>query len=375
MVSSMKKLLIVSYTSSVKDPRVFKEWTFLKDDFEITIAGLAPCVPDTEFIEIRKSQPGPLEKTIFALGMLAGSAKPFLNSFRIDLAEAKKRKFDLVLCNDLFPLPLAFELAQGAPVFWDAHEYYPEEHNESLFWRIVFKPVVRKIADKYISHAAGMSSVSPAIAERYGREYRLGSPLLVRNIPVYKDLPPTRNSGPIRLIHHGDAHPSRHLEWLIDLMRLLGDGYTLDLMLIAHDAYQRKLQRMASDLPNVHFVPPVPLNEVAQVVNRYDIGISLIPPLNFNLAKCLPNKFFEYMQASLAIAVGPSSEMADIIRQYGNGIIASEFSPQTLADSIRKYSREDIQRMKSASYLAAKEMTAEADYQIMKQQLFRIMEK
>ena len=40
-----KKLLLVSYTSSVKDPRVFKEWTFLKDDFEITIAGLAPCVP------------------------------------------------------------------------------------------------------------------------------------------------------------------------------------------------------------------------------------------------------------------------------------------------------------------------------------------
>ena len=369
----MKKLLIVSYTSSVKDPRVFKEWTFLKDDFEITIAGLAPCVPDVPFIEIRKSPPRPLEKVRFALGMLSGSAKSFLDSYRIDPVEAKKQKFDLVLCNDLFPLPLAFELAQGAPVFFDAHEYYSEQHNESLFWRIVFKPVLRKLEKTYIPRVAGMSSVSPAIAERYEREFGK-EVILVRNIPIRQaDLPPVPVNRPIQLIRHGDAHPSRKLELLIRMMELLGEDYMLNLVLIGHPKYQKKLKRMARNVPNVRFLPPAPLQEVAKAVNGYDIGICLLPPINYNHAKVLPNKLFEYMQASLAVAIGPSSEMGGIVRKYGNGIISSDFTPESLADAIRKYTPDDIQKMKSASRRASQEMTAEADYQRMKQQLFRIV--
>lgn len=370
-----KKLLLVSYTSSVKDPRVFKEWTFLKDDFEITIAGLAPCVPEAPFIEIRKPSPGLLEKVHFALGMLLGNPKPFLNSYRIDLTEAKKQKFDLVLCNDLLPLPLSFELAQGAPVFFDAHEYYSEQHNESLFWRLVFKPVLRKLEKTYIPRAAGMSSVSPAFVERYGREFGKDI-ILVRNIPIrQEDLPPTPVGDPIRLVHHGDAHPSRKLEELIRMMELLGKGYTLDLVLIGHPKYQEKLRRMARNVPNVHFAPPVPLTEVARSANRYDIGIGFLPPLNFNHARTLPNKLFEYMQASLAVAIGPSPEMVKFIEKYENGIISSDFTPESLAEAIRKFTPEDIQKMKSGSHRAAKEMTAEADYQLMKQQLLRIVGK
>lgn len=370
-----KKLLLVSYTSSVKDPRVFKEWTFLKDAFEITIAGLAPCVPDAPFLEIRKSPPSLWEKIRFALGMLAGNPKPFLDSFRIDRTEAKKRKFDLVLCNDLLPLPLAFELAQGAPVFFDAHEYYSEQHDESLFWRLVFKPALRKLEKTYIPPVAGMSSVSPAIAERYGREFGKDV-ILVRNIPIrQEDLPPSPVSDPVRLVHHGDAHPSRRLELLIRMMQLLGKGYVLDLVLIGHPKYQERLRRMARNVPNVHFSPPVPLAEVVHSANRYDIGIGFLPPLNYNHAKALPNKFFEYIQASLAVAIGPSSEMIEAVRKYENGIIASEFTPEALAEAIRKCTPDDILRMKSGSFRASKEMTAEADYQLMKQQLLRIVEK
>lgn len=367
----MKKLLIVSYTSSVKDPRVFKEWAYLHNDFDITIAGWKPVIPDVDFIEIRKGIPSLLDKIKFGLGMLFGNLKPFLDSFEIDMAALKDRTFDLVLCNDLYPLPLAFRLAKGAPVFWDAHEYYPEEHEDSFLWRMVFKRSVMKIAGKYIPMVAGMSTVSPAIADRYRKEYGK-EPVLVRNIPVYHDCPPGKNSGPVRLIHHGDAHPSRKLEKLIEMMKLLGDGYTLDFMLIAHERYQAKLKKMAAGMKNIHFIPSVPLNSVVEKVNQYDIGIHIIPAINFNHAKCLPNKFFEYMQASLALMIGPSSEMAAIIGKYGNGIVASDFTPESLAQAIRKYSPDDIQKMKSASYQAAKQMTAEADYQLMKQQLLRI---
>lgn len=369
----MRKLLIISYTSSMKDPRVFKEWTFLHNDFDITIAGWKPSIEGVDFVEIRKKFASPKEKALFGLGMLFGNPRPFLDSFQLDREALKGKKFDLVLCNDLYPLPLAFELAQGSPVFWDAHEYYQEEHEDSLLWRKVFKRNVNKIAKKYIPLVVGMSTVSPAIAERYEREYGK-KPLLIRNIPLYRDLPPSKNTGKIRLMHQGDAHPARKLESLIDMMKILGSDYELFFMLIAHETYQKKLREMAASMTNIHFVPPVPLNDVSATINQYDLGIFLLPPQNYNFKKCLPNKFFEYMHASLAIAVGPSSEMADLISLCRNGIVSQDFSAESLAASIKKFSRQEIQEMKWASYKAAKTLTAEKDYHELKHNLLRIIE-
>ena len=355
-----KKLLLVSYTSSVKDPRVFKEWTFLKDEFDITIAGLAPCVPDAPFLEIRKSPPGLFEKVQFALGMLFGNAKPFLNSFRIDLAEAKKQKFDLVLCNDLLPLPLSFELAQGAPVFFDAHEYYPEEHDDSLFWRIVFKRTIRKLAEACIPRAAGMSSVSPAIVDRYGREYGK-EPILIRNVPIFTEGKCSAVKEKIRLVYVGDAHPGRKIDTFIRMMRHLDDRFTLDFYLVAHPEHQKCLKKLAEPDSRIRFHEPVPLTRLCHEIQQYDLGLAVFFSTNYNFEKGLPNKLFEYIQGRLGIICGPSSEICAVIRQYGNGVSSPGFSEKELADTIGALTAEDVERMKQASSAAAGELCAEKE--------------
>ena len=94
-------------------------------------------------------------------------------------------------------------------------------------------------------------------------------------------------------------------------------------------------------------------------INHYDIGVFLIPPINFNYANTLPNKLFDFIQARLGIAIGPTPEMASIVKSYGNGVVSDDFSPQSLGRKLNALTREDIIRFKKQSSLAAKELNAE----------------
>src|SRR5206468_7407448 len=72
---------------------------------------------------------------------------------------------DVVVANDLRALAIALRLS--APVVYDAHEYAPEEFGNELWWRLLIAPHVRWQCRKYLPRAAGMTTVSPGIAEAY----------------------------------------------------------------------------------------------------------------------------------------------------------------------------------------------------------------
>ena len=42
------------------------------------------------------------------------------------------------------------------------------------------------------------------------------------------------------------------------------------------------LRRRAAGQPRIRFVPPVAMPEIAARTNGYDIGLFLLPPVNFN---------------------------------------------------------------------------------------------
>ena len=94
-------------------------------------------------------------------------------------------------------------------------------------------------------------------------------------------------------------------------------------------------------------------------INGYDIGVFLIPPVNFNYANTLPNKLFDFIQARLGIAIGPTPEMAAIVNEHQNGVVAENFDPKALADKLNALSQEDIIRFKKNSGAAAKVLNAE----------------
>ena len=148
----------------------------------------------------------------------------------------------------------------------------------------------------------------------------------------------------IRIIHHGMASPDRYIHKMIEVMDYVDSRFTLDLMLVAtyYQDYFETLQQMAAERQNTRIIPIVPFEEIIPFTSQYDIGMFLVPFSTFNLKMCLPNKFFEFIQARLAIAIGPSPEMSQYVKTYNLGIISKDFTPQSMAESLNKLTKEEI---------------------------------
>jgi hypothetical protein len=124
---------------------------------------------------------------------------------------------------------------------------------------------------------------------------------------------------------------------------------------------------------NVRLRDPVPMPELTRLCNRYDMGLYLLPPTGFNTRHMLPNKFFEFIQARIGVAIGPSAEMAPIAGQHGLGVIAEDFTPRTLAEKLNALTAEDVMRFKRNADAAAKIYKAEASLNVLRAVLTRAL--
>ena len=113
----------------------------------------------------------------------------------------------------------------------------------------------------------------------------------------------------------------------------------------------------------IAFPAPQPMAGIVPFINRYDIGLCFFKPVTFNLRHVLPNKFFEYVQARLAILSGPSPEMAAIIRRYDCGVVTDDFSQAALAGALAGMDRQKVEHYKRQSHLAARELSSAANRQ------------
>lgn len=144
----------------------------------------------------------------------------------------------------------------------------------------------------------------------------------------------------------------------------LDKRFTLHLMLVNTDSnYLKRLKKLAEGIGNIRFLRPVYMEEIVKTINQYDIGIFVLPPTNLNYKYALPNKLFEFIQARLAVAIGPSPEMAIIVKQYNLGIVAEDFGPETIANELNKLTKEKIEYYKSQSDKLAYEISSEGNCQ------------
>jgi hypothetical protein len=111
---------------------------------------------------------------------------------------------------------------------------------------------------------------------------------------------------------------------------------------------------------------------VVTAINKYDMGVFLLPPVNFNYANTLPNKLFDFIQARLGIAIGPTPEMAAIVNQYQNGVVSADFQPKSLAAKLNSLRVADIARFKNQSAVAAQVLNAEKNELIFNELLLKI---
>lgn len=357
----MKHVLVLSFSPIATDPRVMRQLQALQGRYRLTVAGFGmPPTIDAVFHDVSAAV-GLAGKIMKALLLLAGMHEAYY--WRIPYVERTAaalagRRFDLIVANDVSSLPVALRLAEGAPVLLDAHEYSPREFEERWFWRVTSGRLYTHLCSRYLPAVAGMTTVCEGIAIEYGQ---FGvHPHVVMNCPPRQDLPVRRvDPSRIRLVHHGVSSPSRNLEALVDMMGYLDDRYTLDLMLVdPNPAYTNLLRRRAAGNARIRFRDPVPMPSIPNVLNEYDIGVYLLSPVNFNSRMALPNKFFEFVQARLAVAIGPSPEMARLAREHGFGIVADSFDARELAGRIASLDAGGIERLKQRSDVASAQLNA-----------------
>ena len=105
--------------------------------------------------------------------------------------------------------------------------------------------------------------------------------------------------------------------------------------------------------------------DISKFISQFDIGIFILEPYIFNYQFALPNKFFEFIQARLAIAIGPSPEMSRIVINNELGVISPDFSSESMAKSLEGITKEDLQRYKLNAHSAAMIYCAETNKDLM----------
>ena len=367
----MKTILILAFSNLAVDPRVNRQIRFLRDTYRVIAVGLAhPKVEGVEFIPVTKKKrryPSPLgvlQMLFHRYDDWYWQQKHVIDAFN-KLANVRA---DLILANDLQTLPLALKVAKGARVVLDAHEYAPRQNEDVLSWRLLIQNYATYLCRKYIPQVHAMMTVCPGIAETYERDTGV-KPLVMTSAPDYEDLEPNVMSGNgrrIRLIHHGAAAPSRKIENMIRMMDDLDERFELNFMFVeSHPRYLRHLKRLAEKRSAIRFLPPQPMHQLPRYLNQFDIGVYLLEPTNFNHLHSLPNKFFEFIQARLGVAIGPSPEMARIVREHNLGVISEDFSPKRLAQCLRHLDPKTINFYKSQSHKAAQILSAEKNKELL----------
>lgn len=267
---------------------------------------------------------------------------------------------DVIIANDWDGLVVAVgAVGRSVPVVYDAHEYAPLEWANRRAWRFTDAPMRRWALRTCAPEVAASMTVAPGIADRLRREYGL-DPVVVLNAPDVPDVrdaaAPGRSVGDrIRMIHHGGASPDREPELMIRAVALAHDGITLDLMLLGNDAYIAELRRYAECTApgRIGFPDPVPTDEIVPTLRDYDLGFYLLPPSNFNHRIALPNKLFDFIAAGLAVCVGPTEAMAQLVRDRGCGIVSPSFDARDVARTLDAITADDLRRMRDAARAAA----------------------
>lgn len=375
-MTTKPRLLILMFSRVDKEPRVFRQLMLLKDEYNLTTIGYGtPPLPEVPHISIPESIPEHVlvRKIYYALYLIAYRLRWYPLAYRLVALHRwawrrlSQERWDVVIAHDVNTVPLANRLAPRLGVLADLHEYAPRQMDHIAEWVREVAPYNRWIVAHEVTKAAAVVTVSQGIVDEYEKQFGVVSSL-VTNATSYVALSPSPVSSPIRLVHSGAAARARGLELMIEAVLKTTANVTLDLYFIPPDDdpdYYKMLLDLAAGDPRIVFRPAVAYSELVATLNTYDLGLSIITPSAFNHVWALPNKFFDFIQARLAIAVGPSPEMSRIVLEHDLGFVIEEFTSDALAKRLNSLTPEAVARWKSKTDASAYELSAERQAEVL----------
>lgn len=357
--SGRPRMLIVSFSDIRSDARVLKQVNEFSRDFEVTTCSYGDRPEgSTHHVKI----PSDLlswnynRKDLMTLRY----EKAYWSNAAVKFAasQLEGRDFEVAIADDIDTVGLALSVNPRFGVHADLHEYAPREKEHLFRWRMFVAPFRSWLCATFLPECASVTTVSEGIAREYSSRFGIEVGLAMNATP-YQDLEPNPVARPIRLVHSGACQRRRDLGTMIQGVMDSSNDVILDLYLTPNDPqHLQELKDLCAADSRITIHDPVPYENLVTVLNQYDVGISLIPPNTFNLLYSLPNKIFDYIQARIGVIVGPSPEMAWVVKRAQNGAVAGNFGAQALTRLIDRLDVQVVSSWKRASDRAAEEFSA-----------------
>lgn len=355
----MRRLLIISFSNITQDARVLKQVGEFASDWEVTTCSYGPK-PDGAAHHFQV----PDEAVYWAYDRKSLILRRYESAYWANAAVAAAKdllaggEWDVVLADDLDTVPLALSLGPTRGVHADLHEYAPREKEDLLRWKLFVGPFRRWLCREYLPQCASVTTVGAGLAKEYEREFGVEVGVVMNATP-YAELSPGPVGRPIRVVHSGAGLEGRALDVMLEAAARTTADITFDMYLTANDpAYVQQLKDRFGAHPRISINDPVPYAGLIETLNRYDVGVHILPPVNFSHEWALPNKLFDFVQARLGVVVGPSPEMAAVVREHGVGVVADGFAVEDLVRVLDGLAPETVDAWKRRSALAARELSA-----------------
>jgi len=386
----LRTVLFIKFDDLNSAPRVIRSYSALVGNYNIITAGYSPIGKanekfiDLSFLKTIKEEPitfhlkypSLIRKIIsFFINLIVLRKyspsmyyeKLYWTSHKKGAYKSLERlSFDVIVAHGIDTLPISVKLSKQkrAKLVFNAHEYYPREFEENKEWVKTVQPFYNYLCKSYISKTDLFINVSENIRQEYLKNFNCDS-IVINNAANYFDLTPLICKNKIRMIHHGAAIKSRNFHLMIDCVEQLDERFTLDLMIVPTDKeYYEELFKKLKGHPKIRIIEPVEFNMIVKHINQYDIGLYILPKSNFNNEMALPNKFFEFIQARLMLAISPNPEMARLIKEFNLGVIADDYTPSSLARRLNSLSFGEVTEFKENAHKASKVINAEVNAEV-----------
>jgi glycosyltransferase involved in cell wall biosynthesis len=282
---------------------------------------------------------------------------------------ARGVKADLYLANDWHMLPVARALAKerDARFSYDTHEYAVEEYRYRPDFLTTKVPMVRAIEARGLREAAVVTAVSAGIAKDMAALHEVERvPVEIRNVPnrVTDLSPPAPTRKRMRVYFHGIITFDRGLEECIRSVPLWRPEFVFQMRGPIRPEFMSVLKAeiiKAGVWDRVEILPEVAMVDLVKAAAEADIGISTPPSTSKHNIYALPNKFFEYIQAGLAMCVADLPDMQRIMTQYELGVAIRAVTPEAIAEAVNSFTPELVDRYKANARKAAAELNWEVE--------------
>lgn len=139
---------------------------------------------------------------------------------------------------------------------------------------------------------------------------------------------------PFRVVYAGTFGRVNHLSFLLEVAQRLRDYPAIEFWLVGDGAEKPFLVEKARPLSRVHFLNPVPVEEVPYYLSACHIGVSTVlpvPVLETNSA----NKFYDYLATGLVVGLNYGGWQADLVERAACGFSAP--TAEGFAEGILRY--------------------------------------